>query len=189
MMSCKYMNKNKIGSSTKKVSGRIGNIPIANGTPYVGTFSSTLTCRHHIIFVLSNQQKSPLSPRGFVSTTTRSTNAAHKTIVLSNIPVPHAMNAIPSHDVGPDLLHTENRKTRTLPNNKPKQNLPTPINVTLLQHLLQGYDTQKTKYIINGFTQGFRLNFEGIEHQFTAKNSPSALSKPSIVSQKNSRRN
>ena len=50
------------------------------------------------------------------------------------------------------------------------QNLPTPIKVGELQDLLRGYDPVKAKYLIDGFTVGFRLGCKEFVTSQASKN-------------------
>ena len=54
-------------------------------------------------------------------------------------------------------------------------NIVTPINVTLLEQLLvkSNYDKEETKFLVEGFTEGFKINYCGKEDQQDyAKNIP-----------------
>ena len=62
--------------------------------------------------------------------------------------------------------------------------LPTPINVQRLATWLKGYPRDKLNYLIEGFSQGFSLEYEGDRSPKLANNHKSALSSPDIVSQK-----
>jgi hypothetical protein len=47
------------------------------------------------------------------------------------------------------------------PTNETSQtSIPTPVNARRLAHLLQGYDDSKTKFLVDGFTEGFRIPIE-----------------------------
>ena len=54
--------------------------------------------------------------------------------------------------------------------------VPTPINTESLKSWLTGYDPQKTQFLIQGFTHGFRLMYEGPSTSTFAKNHPSVMS-------------
>ena len=60
--------------------------------------------------------------------------------------------------------------------------MPTPVKINKLRQLLDGYDDKE--YIINGFTYGFHLNFEGVDSSLTSENSLSANTNPLVVSNK-----
>ena len=60
--------------------------------------------------------------------------------------------------------------------------LPTPINVSVFAYLLEGYEDRE--YIINGFTEGFMVSFEGEEQSLDSPNSRAALLIPEAVDNK-----
>ena len=62
--------------------------------------------------------------------------------------------------------------------------LPTPINVKKLDDYLKGYDGVKRQYLVDGFTKGFCLEYEGNRGFQDSPNLKSALEKPDIVLQK-----
>ncbi|XP_061187278.1 uncharacterized protein LOC133195456 isoform X1 [Saccostrea echinata] len=62
--------------------------------------------------------------------------------------------------------------------------LPTPINPDKLAQYLVGYDESKTLYLLDGFRNGFRLEYEGDRGFQFSSNLKSALEKKEIVSQK-----
>ena len=64
----------------------------------------------------------------------------------------------------------------------PKILLPTPIMVQQLNDLLNGYHNKD--FIINGFTEGFRLKFEREDLPLDSKNSQSAINNPEAVNLK-----
>ena len=45
------------------------------------------------------------------------------------------------------------------------KNIITPIKAEVLEHLLSdaGYDTQKSRFLVNGFKNGFPLHYEGVQ--------------------------
>ena len=60
--------------------------------------------------------------------------------------------------------------------------LPTPVKVKVLSKYLEGYS--KADYLIDGFTNGFLLDFEGPDLPLTSNNSSSANSNPAAVEEK-----
>ena len=58
--------------------------------------------------------------------------------------------------------------------NKP----PTPINADRLAVWLEGYDTAKKDYLVNGFRHGFYVGFDGVTNNLTPQNLKSALDMP-----------
>ncbi len=59
----------------------------------------------------------------------------------------------------------------------------TPINNSVLAKKLEGYDTEKSTYLLNGFQFGFHLGFTGIQ-QIHVKKLISALENPKVVTEK-----
>ena len=44
--------------------------------------------------------------------------------------------------------------------------ITTPVSVEMLDRYLQGYDEQKRLFLVDGFTNGFRIPFEGTIHSW-----------------------
>lgn len=65
-----------------------------------------------------------------------------------------------------------------------KEKLPTPVIVERLAELLVGYPKDRYEYIIDGFTNGFRIGFEGIRSPQSCSNLRSANQHPEIVTAK-----
>ena len=61
---------------------------------------------------------------------------------------------------------------------------PTPIRVNRLLHWLDGYDEKESKYLIDGFSNGFNIGFEGDFHGFEGTNLQSAIENPHIIDKK-----
>ena len=51
--------------------------------------------------------------------------------------------------------------------------LPTPINVSELNRLLEGYEENKRSLLVNGFTHGFRLGCQPFNVSQASKNAAS----------------
>ena len=69
-------------------------------------------------------------------------------------------------------------------NQKNKTTTPlTHINVELLSNYLEGY--KDADYIVSGFREGFKLQFDGPELSLNSSNSMSALDRPEVVKEKN----
>ncbi|XP_069109002.1 uncharacterized protein, partial [Argopecten irradians] len=103
------------------------------------------------------------------------------------------------HTVGvaPFPMSVENVVANTLSLNVPKNlnqsqlhpsnskicssSVTTPINVDKLREYLQGYSSDKLSYLIQGFTNGFHLHFQGERRPQTSPNLQSALTNPTIV--------
>ncbi|KAK6172556.1 hypothetical protein SNE40_016187 [Patella caerulea] len=60
----------------------------------------------------------------------------------------------------------------------------TPINVNILEKYLDGYDQAKKTYILNGFREGFFLEYNGPRRAQSCPNLKSALENPSCVQSK-----
>lgn len=59
-----------------------------------------------------------------------------------------------------------------------------PINAAALAQLLQGYDTDKVEFLVDGFTNGFRFHFEGDISGRSCNNLKSASEMPDIIDKK-----
>lgn len=66
----------------------------------------------------------------------------------------------------------------------PRSTLPTPILVNRLATLLAGYDPAAVSYLINSFTFGFPVHFEGVRKASFAPNLLSAQLQPKVVTAK-----
>lgn len=62
--------------------------------------------------------------------------------------------------------------------------LPTPVNPAKLAQYLIGYDKTKTKYLLEGFRNGFHLEFEGKRGFQLSSNLKSALENKEVVTKK-----
>lgn len=71
--------------------------------------------------------------------------------------------------------HAPEKQTTTV-------NLPTPVKIAPLSKLLHGYSD--ADYLIDGFSHGFKIDFEGTEQPLDSHNSMSALHNPEVVSEK-----
>jgi hypothetical protein len=60
----------------------------------------------------------------------------------------------------------------------------TPIHPELIKHYLVGYDKTSTNFLFTGFTQGFRIPYEGIRKIRFNRNLPSATKNLDILKQK-----
>lgn len=60
----------------------------------------------------------------------------------------------------------------------------TSVRVDRLDFLLHGYDHDSKRFLIDGFTFGFRLGFMGDERSLESSNLKSALSQPQVLSAK-----
>ena len=54
------------------------------------------------------------------------------------------------------------------------RSLPTPVRIDQLSQYLTGYNAKKVRFLISGFTQGFRLQYQGERLFRDAKNLKSA---------------
>ena len=60
-------------------------------------------------------------------------------------------------------------------------NLPAPVRVNKLSHYLKGYNIPVAQFLLEGFSQGFPLNYQGPRQSFFAANLKSALDNPTAV--------
>ena len=106
-------------------------------------------------------------------------NAAHIAVMSTN-----AQNA-ESNTLGIDasmltvynqLGETERAQLQQILNSPPV----TPVRVSILKSLLANYDPNLTKFLIDGFSFGFRIGFVGSVNPRVAKNLRSAEEQPHI---------
>jgi len=62
--------------------------------------------------------------------------------------------------------------------------LPTPVRADTLETYLQGYDPDKKLYLLNGFRNGFSLEYTGPRNSYNCCNLKSAKDKPEVVQEK-----
>ena len=77
--------------------------------------------------------------------------------------------------------HQKQNRHLTLPLSTEISPLPTPVQPQTLSNYLQGYKDKQ--YIINGFTHGFHLQFQGSDSSLFSTNSQSANNNPDVVEQ------
>ena len=102
-------------------------------------------------------------------------NMCVSNVVPSTLPVsvrPTNINSVP---LSPkmELLHQILRSK-----------LVTPVKVDRLESLLFGYPISLKKFLVSGFSHGFRVSFIGERHAFESPNLKSALAQPDIVTSK-----
>ena len=89
---------------------------------------------------------------------------------------------------GRDLSRTDQTIINSIhsPTTSNQSQMPTtPVIISKLQELLQGYDPELTQYIINGFTHGFHLHADHIQqYPPPSKNSAIATRLPEAVDEK-----
>ena len=81
-----------------------------------------------------------------------------------------------------DSVHFQNQGCQT--KTPPPTPLPTPVKVNRLALYLMGYEDQFRNNLIEGFTVGFRLHFQGPYKASCAKNLISAIQPPEVVDSK-----
>ena len=87
-----------------------------------------------------------------------------------------------SNHVLPPIKHIPVH-TMAAPERTPQtRRTPSPVDIGQLNRLLAGYP--KRQYIIQGFTEGFSLHFEGEQATLSSSNSPTVLQNPKIVRDK-----
>ncbi|XP_077977132.1 uncharacterized protein LOC144432735 [Glandiceps talaboti] len=94
----------------------------------------------------------------------------------------------------PDSLIMRDQTDQTLPGHQPlltghvqvsvPSQVVTPVRVEMLRKYLQGYPAQLNNYLLEGFSDGFLINFFGKHVNFQASNLKSALANPEIVQKK-----
>ena len=62
--------------------------------------------------------------------------------------------------------------------------VPTPINTSALSHYLYGYNEQAASFLLEGFSHGFPLRYDGPQHLRFSQNHKSALQSHEIVTLK-----
>ena len=68
--------------------------------------------------------------------------------------------------------------------NGPREGLPTPVIVHKLVECLKGYDPQSVKFLREGFSQGFRLQYKGNRVHSVASNLKTAIERPEALEAK-----
>ena len=63
--------------------------------------------------------------------------------------------------------------------------LPTPVRVDTLETYLQGCDSDRKRYLLNGFINGFSLEYTGPRNSYNCYHLKSAKDKPEVVQEKN----
>ena len=130
---------------------------------------------YHLIFVAQAHKllpaqvemlKSDESKKDIVMTSTHQPNYAPGKNVTSNIHARPVMNRIPNSNMGS-------------PRRISKTDLPSPIQVEALAELLNGYSDEA--YLIEGFDNGFLIDFEGEDTPLHACNAQTANLNPEAV--------
>ena len=67
---------------------------------------------------------------------------------------------------------------------QPSCPLPTPVKLKPLAEFFTGYHNDIVEFLISGFSQGFRLQFQGERHSLAGTNLISALQNPQAVDMK-----
>ena len=62
--------------------------------------------------------------------------------------------------------------------------LPTPIKVNELDQILDGYNTEKRRFLVDGFSQGFTLGYSGPREYSFANNSEATIKNSDLVDRK-----
>ncbi|CAC5396458.1 unnamed protein product [Mytilus coruscus] len=88
---------------------------------------------------------------------------------------------LPEKNLKPQLIYND---LQLLPPNLNKFKLSTAIKTDRLKFHLQGYDSEKSLYLLNGFKYGYRLEHNEPRSQFNCSNLKSAKSNPLIVQEK-----
>ena len=70
------------------------------------------------------------------------------------------------------------------PNPLESQPLPTPVRLEILNDFLEGYPQEQRNYLIDGFKNGFQLNFSGERLAQDSPNLKSANDNPEVVQAK-----
>ena len=65
----------------------------------------------------------------------------------------------------------------------PKSELPTPVRILQLSRYLAGYNATKSRFLLSGFMQGFRLQYHGQREFRDARNLKSAFDLPEVLKQ------
>ena len=84
----------------------------------------------------------------------------------------------PTHPTDPTA-----RQPPTQVDNHSKSTVATPIKVEKLAFWLQGYDNEAQKYLLDGFSEGFKIPFKGEVKSTTVQNLKSAAKHSTVVDQ------
>ncbi len=120
----------------------------------------------------------------------------HQGSTVAQVPVYTAMHATSARESTPDFSavgrgkrgerrgsqekHSTSLRKDRLPTHKP--DLPTSVDIRKLAPLLDGFPPKS--YIIEGFTHGFRIHYEGDDEAVQSKNSQAALEHTAAVDEK-----
>ncbi|CAG2229373.1 unnamed protein product [Mytilus edulis] len=110
------------------------------------------------------------------------TSAIHAT---EDIQCPNAIQEVKANKKSDHSIKNpsvQSQRSTIEPNKNHK--LPSPIKTDRLVFYLEGYDSIKCSYLLNGLRYGFLLEHEGPRSLFTCNNLKSALSNSSLVQEK-----
>ena len=151
-------------------------------TTKVNRQQTNLQINKSLIFVPNKvKQHTPLE---FVSNSTTLVSVQKARNVISHIP---AMQK----DVMGNIQYSNATEVKTTSSHIHKTNqnlltpkLPTPVNYKKLEYFLQGYDQEKSDYLVNGFKYGFDLRNIKFCPNDSDNNQRSANSQPDVVDKK-----
>ncbi|XP_064635798.1 uncharacterized protein LOC135492980 [Lineus longissimus] len=115
---------------------------------------------------------------GQFSASARIAATVNQPLVLPNHP-PHQPLTLVQNPLSPYLTPLD--ATTTYPM---QSRLPTPIKPQVLAKYLEGYDHELTTFLLDGFTDGFRLEYQGVRASSFCPNSPSASKHPEVIDKK-----
>ena len=165
-------------------SGRSVSIPIAHGSRWRLTSKLKPTVGwgdRACPFGTTNRNL----PQSWGGTALTSTPGAHGANVTSVPMTMDASSVARSTQGTPGAIEAPKHKSgssTTVPPTQTPQQLPTPVRVETLSKLLEGY--HDAEYLVQGFSCGFKIDFEGPDVPLSAHNSSSAQHHSGVVSNK-----
>lgn len=97
-----------------------------------------------------------------------------KANVAAEVPAPLNTSVCGANQITPS-------QNAQMPRNQTILSLPTPVKAESLSRVLEGYDPQKLQFLIEGFSQGFRLGCVGLPTQTLSRNHKSTSEYPSVI--------
>jgi hypothetical protein len=99
------------------------------------------------------------------------------------LPIDAKLAPVPMPGLIVESSETSSRQLKTSSPKQPPSQLPSPVNPNNLSRFLAGYESDLAAYLINGFTEGFKLGCISSPSPGVPRNHKSALEHPDIIKQ------